>query len=188
MRLRPLGLALLAFGVAQGASADGEYLQFDFAPSASSAVASIQRGEHGIALGWSEWDEGSAATAFLSRSVPLGGGFVLKAGPSLRWEDRPGEGEAGLRLALERWTPAEWGGIFTLADVNSIRAEYLLLAETSHAGTGLSAALTVQGDNADYRETTATLGYRLGESPVRLRLGHCFVSGDTFVGFSINTF
>ena len=63
------GLRLLAiaasFGLAGTSSvlAGGEFFQFDFAPGASTVVVSVVRGPTGVALGWSEYDSGSALSA-----------------------------------------------------------------------------------------------------------------------------
>lgn len=177
-------------GLAGTADADGAYFQLDLAPSATSVVATAQRGAFGLSLGWSEWATGDATSLYASYSVPLTAlaqGTTLKFGPSYRYE--PGNREdIGLRLVLEHYRPTDWGSVFLLGDYNSIKREHMLLAEVGFRESGLSMAVSLQGDALGFREQTLVLGYGIRNTPIRLRLGHRFESAKTFVGVSINTF
>lgn len=193
IRIR-VGVCLCAVAAAIAVSgpvrADGEFYQFDYAARGSSAVASIQRGSYGVALGWSEWEDGQAVSLFLSRGWPvpqLGQGTTIRLGPSFR-QGRGRQRDLGVRATLEHFRPTSWGSFFGLADLNSIKREYLVLAEFSHWETGLAGFASLQGDNDGFHERTLGVSVRLGESPVRLRLGHRFRAGTTFLGLSINTF
>lgn len=66
-KVRALRLLAIAapFGLAGTSSvlADGEFFQFDFAPSARTVVGSVVSGPIGVARGWSEHDSGSAFSA-----------------------------------------------------------------------------------------------------------------------------
>ena len=172
------------------AQADGEFYQFDYAPHGSSAVASVQRGGFGAALGWSEWEGGQAVSLYLNRrwAVPrLGDGTSFGLGPSVRL-GMDGARDIGVRATLEHYRPTSWGAAYGLADLNSIAREYMVLGEVSHARSGLAGFVAFQGDRADFRERTVGVSLGLGESPVRLRLGHRLRAGRTFVGISVNTF
>lgn len=190
------GLRLLAiaasFGLAGTSSvlADGEFVQFDFAPGASTVVGSVVRGPIGVALGWSEYDSGSAfsANATYSFGLPaLGDGALLRVGPSVRL-DQDKELDLGAKVVFERWSPTKWGGLFFLADYNTIQNEYLVLGELSHGLSGLNASFAAQGGDNGFRENTLVLGYLIPESCVRLRLGYRFEAQQVLIGFSVNTF
>lgn len=191
MASRSVWLVLsLVCGVAGMARADGEYFQVDLAPSANSAVATVQRGAFGVSLGWSEWDTGEATSLFASYSLPLpalGQGTTLKFGPSYRYE--PGSREdAGLRLVVENYRQTDWGSLFLLGDYNSIKREHMLLAEAGLRDSGLSVSVSLQGDGEGFSEQSLVFGYGIQNTPLRLRLGHRFEADKTFVGLSINTF
>lgn len=180
----------MALPMATPAQADGLFFQLDYAPKASSAVLSVQRKAVGLSLGWSEWDTGEATTLFANYALPLaalGGGTTLKFGPALRHEAGTAT-TAGLRVALENYRQTDLGGLFLLADVNSINREYLLLAEWGLRDNPLSIAVSFQGDDGTFHEETLALGYQLPNSDMRLRVGHRFEESTSFIGFAINTF
>lgn len=170
--------------------ADGEYVQLDYAPAASSAVASIQRDRFGLSLGWSEWDTGDALTFFVNYSMPaplLGQGTALKFGPSYRREQN-GHEDVGFRLAVEKYQQTDWGGFFLLADFNTIKQEYLFLVETGFGLGNLNIAISTQGDAYGYNENTVVVSRQIDESPLRFRFGYKFEEETFFVGVSLNTF
>lgn len=182
--------ALLGTPWALPAYADGEFFQLDYVPGASSVSASAVRGPYGLALGWSDFEAGSAVSSNVTYSVPvpaLGTGALLRFGPSLR-RDEEDQFDLGAKVVFERWSPTSWGSIFLLTDFNTIQNEYLLLGEFSHADSRLSASFAVQGSDADFQENTLTVGYGIPRSPVRLILGYRFEAQQFLVGFSVNTF
>lgn len=188
---RGFGLvAAMLCSFAGAACADGAYFQMDLAPSADSFVATAQRGAFGLSLGWSEWATGEATSLYASYSLPLsalGQGTTLKFGPSYRYEPS-GPEDVGLRLVVEHYRPTDWGSLFLLGDYNSIKREHMLLAEVGLRDSGLSVAVSLQGDSQGFSEQTLVFGYGIRNTPVRLRLGHRFESDKTFIGLSINTF
>lgn len=192
MRLQATCIAALSLclGSSLPAVADGEFFQGDYASGASSLVGSVVRGPFGAAIGWSEFDDGSAATANFTFGLPvpaLGDGATFRFGPSARL-DQDDKLNLGAKLVFERWSPTDWGSVFVLADYNTILNEYLLLGELSHANTGLSGSLAIQGGNNGFRENTIVLGYSIPQTPFGLRLGYRVNARQAVVGFTINTF
>ncbi len=191
MRLKILAsVTSLGLLTALPASANGEFFQLDFAPGESTVVGSIVRGPFGAALGWSDYINGSAFSANITYSVAipaLGDGALLRGGASSRL-DQDGDLSMGAKVVFERWTPTDWGGVFLLADYNTILSEYLALAEVSHSRSGLNASFAVQGGDNGFRENTLVVGYAIPESRMRLRLGYRFEAQQAFIGFSVNTF
>ncbi|MFN4099506.1 MAG: hypothetical protein ACK4GT_06990 [Pararhodobacter sp.] len=168
------------------AAADGEFLQFDFAPDASSLTATMRRDRLTFSLGWSEFSTGQAASLWASYGIPVGEGW-LRIGPSLR-VDNAGETDIGIRAGLEHFSMAGRRTFFLLAEANSIQGEYQALAQIGDQPTGLAAEVSFQGNRTGFRERTLAVSYRLGDGPARLRAGYRFNSGQAFIGFSINTF
>lgn len=172
------------------AMADGEFFQGDYASGASSAVGSIVRGPFGAAIGWSEFDEGNAISANFTYGLPvpaLGDGATLRFGPTARL-NQDDTLNLGAKLVFERWSPTDWGSVFVLADYNTILNEYLLLGELSHANSGLSGSLAIQGGNNGFRENTLVVGYSIPETAFGLRLGYRINARQAVIGFTINTF
>jgi len=172
------------------ALADGEFYQADYASGGSSMVGSIVRGPVGASIGWSEFDDGSAVSANFTYGLPvtgLGDGATLRLGPTARLDDA-GTLDLGAKAVFERWSPTDWGSIFVLADFNTILNEYLLLAELSHANSGLSGSLAIQGGDNGFREQTFVLGYSIPQTPLGLRLGYRVRARQVVVGMTINTF
>lgn len=189
--LRAIVLALsLGLPWALPAMADGEFFQLDYAPGASSVSASVVRGPFGFGLGWSDFEFGSAVSANATYGVRvpvLGDGAIIRFGPSLRFDEED-QFDLGVKAVFERWSPTSWGSVFVLTDFNTIQNEYLLLGELSHAASGLSASLAMQGGDANFQENTLVVGYGIPQSRVRLRLGYRFDAQQVLVGFSVNTF
>ena len=170
--------------------ADGEFFQGDYASGGSSVVGSIVRGPFGVALGWSEFDNGNALSANVTYglSVPaLGDGATFRFGPTARL-DQDDNLDLGVKVVFERWAPTDWGSVFVLADYNTILNEYLLLGEVTHANSGLSGSLAIQGGDNGFRENTIVLGYSIPQTPFGLRLGYRFKARQAVVGFTVNTF
>jgi len=181
---------LLGLPWALPAMADGEFFQLDYAPGESSVSASVVRGPFGFALGWSDFESGSAVSANATYGVfvpALGDGALIRFGPSSRLDEED-QFDLGAKAVFERWSPTSWGSVFVLADFNTIQNEYLLLGELSHAASGLSASLALQGSDEDFQENTLVVGYGIPQSRVRLRLGYRFEAQQVVVGFSVSTF
>ena len=109
--LRLLAIAA-SFGLAGTTPvvADEEFFHLDFAPRASTVVGSLVRGRVGRALGWSEYDSGSAFSANVTYSFALpvlGSGALLRVGPSVRLDQENGM-DQGLKFVYGRWIPIEW--------------------------------------------------------------------------------
>ncbi|MFN3538267.1 MAG: hypothetical protein ACK4Y4_12545 [Brevundimonas sp.] len=177
---------VLSLGLVSPAAANGEFLQFDFAPDASSLTATMRRDRLTFSLGWSEFETGQATSLWASYGFAVGDGW-LRAGPSLR-VDNAGQTDIGLRAGLEHFSVSGRRTYFLLAEVNSIQSEYQALAQIGDQPTGLAAEMSFQGNSSGYRERTLAVSYRLGDSPARLRAGYRFNSGQAFIGLSINTF
>lgn len=172
------------------AMADGEFLQFDLSPDSSTLVGSVVRGDIGTALSLSLFDGGGALSANTTYSwnfPALGEGALIRLGPTARL-DQSDDFNLGAKVVFERWSPTDWGGVFMLADYNTIQNEYLLLTEVSGGQNGLSASFAIQGDDESFRENTLMFGYNIMGSDLRLRLGYKFESEQVVFGFSINTF
>jgi len=185
-----VGACVLAFGGAVPATADGEFFQFDFAPGASTVVGSVVRGPLGAALGWSDYVGGSALSANVTYSAALpvlGDGALVRLGPTAR-RAQDNDIDIGAKVVFERWSPTDRGGVFLLADFNTILNEYLALGELSDQKSGISGSFAIQGGDYGFRENTLVLGYAVPDSRVRLRLGYRFEAHQVFIGFSLNTF
>lgn len=169
------------------AAANGEFFQIDRVPGATSATGTIRRDRLSFSLGWSEFETGHAASAWVSYGFPLVQGVTFRAGPALR-VDNHGQRDIGLRAGIERFSMNERMTLLLLAEFNTIQSEYLAVGQVGHRATGISAELALQGNDAGFRERSVALSYRLAESPVRLRLGYRYTSRRVFVGLSINTF
>lgn len=179
--------ALLIAGGPTAARADGEFLQFDYAPGQSSATASMQRGRMTVALGWSEYDTGHATSLWLNRGYQLDGPVWFRVGPSLR-VDESGDARWGLRGALERFTMSETQTLFLLVDVNTIQREFQVLGQIGHIPSGWAGEMAFQGNDSGYREVSVAVSYRLGDGPFRLRAGYRIEAAQPFIGLSLNTF
>lgn len=172
------------------ALADGEFFQFDLAPNSSTMVGSVVRGNSSTTLALSLYDDGGSLSINTTYSIgvsDLGEGALIRVGPTAR-RDQAGASDLGAKVVFERWSPTDWGGVFLLADYNTIQSEYLFLAEASNGGSGLSASIAAQGDDDGFRENTLTLGYDIPLSELRLRLGYKFESEVIAFGISVNTF
>lgn len=170
--------------------ADGEFFQADYASGASSVVGTIVRGSIGASVGWSEFDGGSAFSTNVTYGLPvtaLGDGATFRFGPAARL-DEAGTLDLGAKVVFERWSPTDWGGVFVLADYNTILNEYLLLGQVSHASSGLSGSLAIQGGDNGFREQTFVLGYSIPRTPLGLRLGYRVRARQAVIGLTINTF
>jgi len=191
-RLRLTSVAAISLFIASAlpAMADGEFFQGDYASGASSVVGSIVRGPVGASIGWSEFDDGNALSANFTYglSVPaLGDGATFRFGPTARL-DQDDNLDLGAKVVFERWAPTDWGSVFVLADYNTILNEYLLLGELTHANSGLSGSLAIQGGDNGFRENTFILGYAIPQTPFGLRLGYRVNARQAVIGFTINTF
>ncbi len=181
---------LMGLPLALPAMADGEFLQLDYAPGASSVSASVVRGPFGLAFGWSDFESGSAVSANATYGVHvpmLGDGALIRFGPSLRLDEED-QFDLGVKAVFESYSPTSWGSVFVLTDFNTIQNEYLLLGEVSHAASGLNASLAIQGSDEDFQENTLVVGYDIPQSRGRLRLGYRFEAQQVLLGFSVNTF
>ena len=190
--LRRACVAALSLSLASTlpAMADGEFIQGDYTSGASAVVGSVVRGPVGASIGWSEFEGGSAANANVTYglSVPaLGDGATFRFGPTVRL-DQDNRLDLGVKVVFERWSPTDWGSVFVLAEYNTILKEYLLLGELSHAHSGLSGSLAIQGGANGFRENTVFLGYSIPETPYGLRLGYRVNARQAVIGFTVNTF
>lgn len=185
------GLVFIATGmIGAPAFADGEYFQLDVSPNSGTAVGSVERGRIGAAVGLSKFEGGrsiSANTTYKFDLPTIGQGSVIRVGPTVRL-DQDDEIDFGAKVAFEQFTSTNFGGVFLLADYNTIASEYLLLAEVSENRYGFSTSFAIQGDDADFRENTLIIGYDVPNSPLRARVGYKFEAEEAVVGFSINTF
>lgn len=169
------------------AVANGEFLQVDVAPGASSVTGTVRRGRVTLSLGWSEFEVGHATTVWGNYGFPLAAGAWLRLGPSLRI-DNTSRVDLGLRAGVERFSMGERTTMFLLAEFNTVQREYLALGQIGHRGTGIAGEISLQGGRAGFRERSIAMSYRLGESPARLRIGYRFNARRIFAGFTINTF
>ncbi|MCA2013550.1 hypothetical protein LCM17_18820 [Cereibacter sphaeroides] len=187
--LCPALLALAAMAALTGAPAhaDGEFFQADYGDEAQSITATIQRDRVTASLGWSGYVGGHATALWVNYGFQVDGPTWFRLGPALR-VDQAGVTEAGVRMALERFTMTDTRTLFLLADANTIQHEFQILGQLGHIPTGLAAELSYQGNDQGFRETTLAGSYRLGDSPFRLRAGYRFNAQEAFIGFSINTF
>lgn len=169
------------------AAANGEFLQFDYAPRASSATATVRREQATLTLGWSEFDSGSAVNVWGNYGLPLPAGAWFRAGPALRVDD-DGKAQVGARFGVEKFYMNERLTAFLLAEFNTIQNEYLALGQIGHRASGIAGEVAFQGNDAGFREITLAVSYRIAESPVRLRLGYRTNARVFFAGVTINTF
>lgn len=182
--------AVIGLICATSVHADGEYFQLDVSPDSGTLVGSVERGKIGAALALSRFEDGrsiSANTTYRFDVPALGLGSVVRVGPTVRL-DQDDSFDFGAKVAFEQFTSTAWGGVFLLADYNTIANEYLILAEVSESRYGFSTSFAVQGDDADFHENTLMFGYDVPNSPLRARLGYKFEADQAVVGFSINTF
>ncbi|TVR09576.1 MAG: hypothetical protein EA385_06735 [Salinarimonadaceae bacterium] len=180
-------VSAMTFAHPAPAAANGEFLQFDFAPRASSATATVRRDRATLTLGWSEFQTGHATTLWGNYGLPLGEGAWFRAGPAFRIDDA-GRTKAGGRIGVERFSMNEQMTMFLLAEFNTIQKEYLALGQIGHRASGLAAEVAYQGNETGFRELTFAGSYRVGDSPVRLRVGYRTIAKQFFIGVTVNTF
>lgn len=186
-----LGLMLLA----GPAAADGEFLQFDLSEKTTVGVASIARDAFSFGGAYVDYDGGRSLVLHALYAVPLGEGSsptTVRIGPSLGFIDEDvvsggPDAELGLKLAVERYQPTAFGGLFLLADMNTIDSAWFALAQAQLSGPGISVELSAGGSDS-YEETTLAVSRRFGTSPVSLRAGYRFDADELFLGLSYNTF
>lgn len=171
------------------AAADGEFLQYDLTPDDSSLSASLTRGDYGAGLVHSRFTDGSETTLSASRAfafTALGAGATVKIGPSVQEAD--GDLALGVKLSAEQYRGMGWGGLFLLGEVNSVNAGYFAMAQANPGYGRYTVEATASGNDGGYRERALALGVKLGDSPVRARVGYRFLAETAFVGISVNTY
>ncbi|SFE93741.1 hypothetical protein [Roseivivax sediminis] len=186
-----LAVAIVFSSSATLTHADGSFLQVDLTPETANAVGAVARGPLNFGLSFNDYEGGSVAGASLTYALPLGEIATLKLGPALaavRDDDDGFEGiEGGAKVVLDRYTPTSFGGLYLLAEANTIQSSWFALAQTSFGNSGFSAELS-RGGSDTYDEATLAINKRIGNGPVSLRAGWRLISEQAFVGVSINTF
>lgn len=182
-------LGLVAVLSATPAVADGTFLQFDAGPVNQGLVGSVATGNLGFGLAVSNYEDGRSAVLSATYGFDLGQIGTLKVGPAfgIRKDDgSPTETDIGARLSLERYIATGFGGIFGLAEVSTIDDAWFVLGQVSwNSGFGIELS---SGASDTYSETTIALSQRLGDGPLRLRLGYRTEDREVFFGISYSTF
>jgi|GEM_PF-4980208 len=209
MRLVVL-LIVSLLGLRPALAGDGTWAQFDVWKGGAQFATNIERGRivWGLGLGGDDGELWARASALYTWQIgPDRAPWKLRAGPALKaaqidwWElehhrwthcfdaegDRCANLRAGVRLSVDRW--AEYGrwGTFLMADYTSIDNAALLVGGLTHLPSGVGGQLSIWNESEG--EVTPTV---MISSPVTkrlsVRLGHKFVEGDTFIGFSFSTY
>lgn len=186
--LEPACLAL--FCLASPATADRYFLQADAGLETQGLVATLAQGDWNYGLSVAKYEDGTSVSVSLAYAFALEDIAVMKVGPSLGIQREAGSWsspEAGIRFAVERFTPTTFGGAFALAEVNTVDSAWFVLGQLSWQTTGLGLELS-RGGSDSYRETTVAVSKRLSDSPASLRFGYKLDSEEVFFGFNINTF
>lgn len=192
--LRWLGGAWLAgalTGLPVAAAADGEFAQLDVSASTTGGVSSIQRGPLTFSGVVTLPDGDPSATLSLTMALPVPSGLgipTLRLGPSVGFSgDGLSEVEGGARLVVERYTGSSFGGVYLLAEANTVDRAWFLLGQVGLAAPKLTVELS-RGSSDTYDETTLAVARRLGDLPFSLRAGYRFEASEGFLGVSFNTF
>ncbi len=170
--------------------ADGYFLQADAGKQTQGLVATIAQDAWNYGLNVAKYEDGTSVSASIAYAFPLADIAVMKVGPSVGIQREDGawsDPELGIRFSAERFTPTSFGGIFALAEVNTIDSAWFLLGQVSWRATGLGLELS-RGGSDSYDETTIALSKRLSDRPVSLRFGYKLSSEELFFGININTF
>jgi hypothetical protein len=182
--------ACLAAAAAPAAAADGFFAQADIGDRTQSAVATASRGALSYGTTLSNYEGGRSGTTFLAYTLPLEAPATVRLGPAVGLRRSDGEArevEAGLRVAVDRWSATPFGSVYGLAEASSVHRSWFLLGQVTFAPANIGVELS-RGGSEDYHETTLAVQKRLGEGPVSLRLGYKLSSDEIFAGISINTF
>lgn len=171
--------------------ADGEFLQVDISESTRSAVAAINRGAFSFGASHVRFDGGAQTVLNALYALPVPDTApTFRLGPSLghiAQDDAPSETEAGVKLAVEKWMPTDFGSLFLLGEANTIEASVFAVGQLAFSGPGLTLELS-HGRSDTYSETTLAVSKRIGAAPVSLRGGYRFDAEEVFVGLAVNTF
>ncbi len=185
---------LIAFASFSGsARADGTFLQFDLADDARSAVLSVERDPFTFGAAYNDYDGGKSygvSANYRLSATTEGAPLNLKLGPSfgvVKDDGAPAETQAGLRMVADKYVSTDFGGLYFLAEVNTIDRAWFLLGKAILAEPKLAVELS-RGASDTYSETTLAASRRIGDGPVSLRVGYRFEDEAFFAGISINTF
>lgn len=181
-------MAAALVGQAAPARADGEFLQLDVSRSTSVAVLSVARDPYSVATSLVDDGEDRRLALTGSRALLLGAGWTARLGPTvaLTRDDDGTDTEAGVALAVERYTPTSFGSLYLLGEASSIDRSWFVTAQAGFArGWGLELS---RGGSRTYDETSLAVTRRLSGTSVSLRGGYRLDAGDVFVGLSVNTF
>tara|TARA_R110002049_G_scaffold101576_1_gene246571 strand:+ start:3979 stop:4536 length:558 start_codon:yes stop_codon:yes gene_type:complete len=176
---------------APSAHADGEFLQLDLSKSTSTGTLSIARGALTYGASAVSYEDGSTYGLSATYQLPVAQKFVtLRLGPAFGYvneDGKDGSFEAGIKLVAERYIATDFGGVFLLADLNSIDRSWFVLGQLGLSKPGLSFELS-HGESETYSETSLAVVKRYGDGPTSLRAGYRFDAKEMFIGLSINTF
>lgn len=121
------------------AQADGYILQADAGKETQGLVAAYARGAVNYGLNFSEYEDGRSIVTSVTYAFPLGDVATAKFGPSVGTQREIGgwsDAELGVKLSIERYTATSFGGVFTLAELNSIENAWFFLGQLSWDKSG----------------------------------------------------
>ncbi len=141
---------------ALSAQADGYILQADAGKETQGLVAAYARGAVNYGFNFSEYEDGRSIVASVTYAFPLGDVATAKFGPSLGTQREVGgwsDAELGVKLSLERYTATSFGGVFTLAKLNTIDNAWFFLGQLSLDRSGYGIELSRGGSDENVRSS-----------------------------------
>jgi hypothetical protein len=173
------------------ARADGEFVQLDISGSTFNTVISVVHEPLTLGATAVTYEGGSAYGLNATCKLPFAQEVAtLKMGPSAGFvqnDNADDSVELGLKFTAERYTTTRLGGIFTLADLNSIDRSLFVLSQLNLTQPGIFIELSY-GESDNYAETSIAAAKQLSDSPISFRLGYKLDAGEIFAGVLINTF